>query len=452
MENWYKLAQESIAAESIPISMEEVRSIIDRAYNKNREFLKEDGISFKEFSSKENQDMLEQTLWSDSEFYYRSFKNIPEEITISDILDAYFNNQLTPTKQQKQLQNIPFKNVPPSKTQYPYQNKKLDPLDENSIKDAWLIAAKRIDKNNEKEVNHARYEIYLQWMTNKELSHILNMSQSEINKRIKYWTNINLQASRLHDQINKDVPDQVQWHGLLNSSFLSKREIKPEDINQFVAQVKASNKSGWDKQEGKHLRSYILRSFLALNTNIDYKNLSFQIDQALKPNGEYSPMERLITVRSSSSNTIAHEIGHYLDYKWGEEADPSSYEYGRSATLLFDSYKAEGIKNPARREWTRKLYDFVLAISERGDVHSEYSQDRKEVFARFVAKFIEWTNSQAGERWGYETTYFDKFRDTDFQQFVRLLQEKAYVDIVDPPKVPATKKGVKVFKGWEIEN
>ena len=54
-------------------------------------------------------------------------------------------------------------------------------------------------------------------------------------------------------------------------------------------------------------------------------------------------------------------------------------------------------------------------------------QDRKEVFARFVAKFVDWTDVNAGGSvWKdpYSMPKHDRFDTKDFMDYTKLLQEK----------------------------
>ena len=71
---------------------------------------------------------------------------------------------------------------------------------------------------------------------------------------------------------------------------------------------------------------------------------------------------------------------------------------------------------------------FVDSLTDVSDNRNEYSNDRKEVFARFFAKFVEWTDNLATgiNSYRYESnSYDDKFTQTQYAEFARLLQEKA---------------------------
>ena len=51
-----------------------------------------------------------------------------------------------------------------------------------------------------------------------------------------------------------------------------------------------------------------------------------------------------------------------------------------------------------------------------------------EVFARFIARFVEWTHKNAAMSGFSEDYRKDKFTELDFRRFVYLLQEKSYLD------------------------
>ena len=70
-------------------------------------------------------------------------------------------------------------------------------------------------------------------------------------------------------------------------------------------------------------------------------------------------------------------------------------------------------------------------ISDSGSISSEYTQSKNEVFARFVAQFVEWTSQIATGRnqsFGY-SGFNDKFTAAQFIEFVKILQEKAKLDM-----------------------
>ena len=159
----------------------------------------------------------------------------------------------------------------------------------------------------------------------------------------------------------------------------------------------------------------------AVDTRIDYHDLSFKIGKCEKPTslGQYFPRTNTIIISDLLEKTVAHEIGHYLDYKWARQ-------YGSNYTPLSDSsYVAipEG-----HQEWAKKYRTFVHNLMDKSDIISEYTQKPSEVFARFVAKFSNWCS---GNRYSSHERS-DKFSVQDYMVFVKLLQEKSYLDAKFP--------------------
>jgi hypothetical protein len=134
-------------------------------------------------------------------------------------------------------------------------------------------------------------------------------------------------------------------------------------------------------------------------------------------------------MKQNSPYTLAHEVGHYLDHKWGYECGLGNLLSDASVNL---SIVADST-SPERAQWAKTFQNWVMNISERANISSEYMQRRREAFARFVDSFITWTSSQAG---GYESrdsssSWGDRFHQGDYMQFIKLLQQKAYIDAKD---------------------
>lgn len=432
--NWYKKSQEQITSE-IPLTNQDVKQALDRYFNANKETIK-DFYDAKDYYDARNiydaldVDELSLMLESDTDLYYRYWKFLPENVTVADAIQAYRDKKLKDKTTRPQIEPlIDFKNIKPLKTkkEFPF-SKKTPEQKEQDIIHNWSIATQKFTKEKQQERLRARYQIFLAWSSNKQTADILGISKSELNQKIKQWTNVPLKAITTQDSLNNDVPENIQWHGITNSSFLEKQQIKTEDIDKFVKKITATEQSGWYANSGDILRKYILRSFLAINTSVTYKDLSFLVDSTINFRGEYKNKDKSIYIKETSPHTIAHEIGHYLDHKWAEEAYKNSSSLGITASIMFDSFTPENIKNPLRRQWMKKLYDFIMMISEHSEISSEYYQRRSEVFSRFVAKFINWTNNTAGMKAWTEEYEQDHFTEQQYKQFVRLLQEKSYID------------------------
>ena len=65
------------------------------------------------------------------------------------------------------------------------------------------------------------------------------------------------------------------------------------------------------------------------------------------------------------------------------------------------------------------------------DMMNDYTITPTEIFARFVARFTEWTRKTAtNNRYDYETKWYnDKFIESDYLEFTKLLQEKSKLDL-----------------------
>jgi len=168
---------------------------------------------------------------------------------------------------------------------------------------------------------------------------------------------------------------------------------------------------------------------MSIDTRISYNDLSFIIGSFEKrsTNGRYSPNKKLITVADVNPNTIAHEIGHYLDHKWAEE-----YFGGTIDRYLTDVIEVRFQTLPeGHKEWAMKFREFVHGnLVGKSDIWSEYTQQPREVFARFIDRFTQWTTGR--KNLGDLSRRDDSFSESDFLTWVRLLQEKSYVDAKYP--------------------
>ena len=426
------------------ISQDEVRQMIDRFYKAHRDYYDKREDFYDQDAS-----TMAMELESDYEIYNRYLKNLPEDVYLTEIIEAYRKKELPekvkPKAKKTEEIKIPEKiEAPPIGTLG--EPTKLTPLSPKKLGKLWEIANKRLTKLNEKTIQTARFKIFLHQNINGDVHEKLGISEKEINAKLRTWSNYPLSARGLHNRINagQDIP--TQWTGIINSAYIAKQTVSIKSVDSFVKNIEVKTKS-WGTPNGDSLRNYIVRTLLAIDTRIKYSDLTFIIDSTLKPNGLYENSKKTITVRSNSPNTIAHEIGHYLDHKWAQEGYPGSTN---PASTMIDTLRKGVVteySSALREQWLNRFHDFVMDISERSELGSEYYQDRKEVFARFISKFIDWTNEKTGVKtWKGESYASDRFNENDYLRFVRLLQEKAYVDIAEKPagEVPkyATKEPI----------
>jgi 2'-5' RNA ligase len=295
------------------------------------------------------------------------------------------------------------------------------------LKTLWGQAIKRVTARTRQGIQRARKALLIQHHV-APIEKALGVTRSEINKKLRSWANYPAAAVDLHNSLNADKPAVSQWTGIQNMALVNQAEVLPEDIDAFVKNVDPTE-DWYDPADqvaqnaGRELRQYIARAFLGINTRIDYSDLSFTIDSHMKPRGVYYPVDTSIAVQRYAKNTVAHEIGHYLDDKFAREAGVRS------------GYASDGIKgidiSPERQQWLDRFQEFVLDISVRADPRSEYTQRPQEVFARFIDGFVRWTEEQAGVPTYSENLYDDKFTRGDYVTWVGMLQEKALVDAKD---------------------
>ena len=429
--NWYKSAQQEDASSIISKSDFERR--LQMLFNQYREAL--DYKSWQQWI-REDPNGVYLTLDSDADFYRNYMQNVSEDINIRDIVDAYLNGQLKDIPQQPyQYTQMPIERTDIGERTLPWQAEEQKELSVDEAQSLYQLASQRKTKSNEQEVFDARKKILLFYNTDKDLAVKIGIADAELNKRIRSMVGFSVSSKRLHERLNQDIPSEHQWSGMLNSSFIGQNKISPEELDQFVKNIDVSDegvKSYYYKDNGEMLRRYIAATFMAIDTRLAYDDLSFKIGRFEKSttNGNYSSQENLITISDININTIAHEIGHYLDYKFSRELYPKA-AYGLSEMSIGDIDRFSDMNNISdpKKEWFKKAKSFIEDIRKGGDISSEYTQRPGETFSRFIDRFTSWTNKKAG---GYvydrESYRQDKFSEQDFVTWVRLLQEKSYVD------------------------
>jgi hypothetical protein len=329
----------------------------------------------------------------------------------------------------------------PAEGRMPWQPQGGEPLTPEQAAQAWEVAKQRPGKKNEQAVGDARKSLYVAFASDKELAEKLGMTNAELNRQMKSWSGLGAKAMQLQDQLNGDVPEDHQWTGITNSSFLGRQQVSAEDIDQLVADVDVSGESSrhWYGNKGEKLRGYIARAFMAIDTRLTYKDLKFKVGnlKERRANGTYDVFNKTITIDKDSQDTVAHEIGHHIDWKFGEQ-----YTGGR-VSLADTTVRRERYPDIPEQHWAwiEKYRGFVDDLQRKARVTNSYYQEPSEVLARFIDAFTDWVGQQAGQRayrdqWEETTAQRDKFNEADFRAWVRLLQEKSYIDA----RVPYEKK------------
>ena len=340
---------------------------------------------------------------------------IDEEFYVADIIEAYEKGTLT----GKAKQNV-VKRLDTSKTSNATDTRVFAPKDIKNAQEIYKVALERVTNSNREKVYQARADIIM-FAHNRGAAEALGLTQSELNKKLATWARYTTRAKDVSMRINKDVSLFNKWTGIENSTILNRASVSDEELNNLVNDIKGDS-NGWQ-------RSYIMRTMLALDTHIDYSELNFEFVGTPKTtfgksvNGLYDNSHRKITVKYNAPHTVAHEMGHFLDYLWARD-------FGCGGALT-DGLGRDKVTDADVKQFLTNFDEFIEQIENVADIRSEYTMDRKEVFARFVAKFVQWVDLVANGKQSYAqeySSYNDKFSASQYVEFVRLLQEKSMLD------------------------
>ncbi len=400
---------------------EDAERMIQSVFNVNRSELAEDGIkTWREWLDRIGPAWIGMAIDNDAGLYNLYLSKEPEGTHGADIVEQFVGGQL-PRKPQV-YQPVQRPTVEPTgfqENRLPWQSQPHEALDAVQARDLYERATQR---GGNEEVAEARKSLYFAFNKDKLLAQKIGISQRELNDRIRSYSGLRVKDTHLEDSLNRDVPEEHQWTGITNSTFLGKQTVSNEELDQFVKDIDVEKGATyWHGTVGEQLRHGILTTFLAIDTRIDYGDLSFVINKIEKRGkrfgGEYSNTERKITISDVNPNTIAHEVGHYLDYKWARNL-------GIMTSPLSETMGVSGI-NEDQSSWHQRFRLFIHSLAERADIYSEYTQERREIFARFIDAFMQWSNRGRVHRESYRA---DKFEERDYHTFVSLLQEKSYLD------------------------
>lgn len=433
---WYKWSQEQFEEWETPpdqwgLSRSHVEDMIARVKGAS-------GIG----SSYQDEDQRDITdddlaLWAENDFeiYNRYLSKLPENINAWDVFKAYRSGLLpsyiSPPEKTKALDISDVPEVPVDGLFWePY---KYNHLDQASLLKLLQVAKTRVTPTNNPIVSDARHQIFLASFKDPDILNKLGIRQTDLNKMLRSWTNLPAKSLSLEKQINDGASNlTTEWTGISNSSYLSTMNIDARDIDGFFKDIKVSgDNDAWNDSRGESLRKWILRAVLAIDTHIKYDDLSFEVVDVIhhnefkNPRGLYMSPSKMIQIRESHPHTVSHEMGHYLDYKWTEDLTSMNTPVAFSdATFNVDKV----FRDEESKQFYHLFQEFVMDISERSEISSEYYQRRHEVFARFIAKFVDWVHKKAGNwEWG-ESHYRDNFSEFHFIRFIKILQMKSYLD------------------------
>jgi len=341
-----------------------------------------------------------------------------DDFLLESIVEAYQNGTLIGSEKQTAQRLDVSKEID-------YQDNRFYAPQEIQIgKELYEVANQRVTNANRQEVYKARANFIIA-AHNKGFAEAMGLTQEEVSKKLKSWANYTKKAMDLSNSLNEGVASQNRWSGIENSSIVNTISVSNEEMGKMVKEIKGDS-SGWQRQ-------YITSTMLALDTHIDYSNLTFEFEAGQKMSenaaGQYFQDEETIRISHAGQNTVAHEIGHYLDHKWAEDL-------GYAGKSLTDKYLKTDHLNAEQKQFVENFKLFVEDIENSSYLGSEYSQKNdywqrsNEVFARFVGKFTEWVKNQAtNNRYGYEDKWYkDNFTERQYREFVKILQEKSMLD------------------------
>ena len=422
--NWFiKIAQERI------LSRPEFEDMVQRVYNRYREPLEEYGFkTWREWLNNDTPYNMSLTIESEHDIYDRYLRDLPEEIRAIDLINMYKLNELPlSSKITRDFSQIPIEPTFSEEPSLPWQKKKAKDISQDEAIVIYDTASQRMTKTNREQVLEARKELYFAFNSDKDLPKKLGIKPSELVKRIRQYSGLTSKSIQLEESFNRGVPEEHQWVGITNTSFIGRQSVDHNELESLVKYITVSRGSSdeYKKQEGEILRNYIARTFLAIDTKIDYSDLGFDINNIEKKTtkGEFKSQENKIVIDQMSPNTVAHEIGHYLDYKWARQYDDNISPLSTSSRTIKEFPKEH-------QTWIIKFKNFVQNLVDKSDIGSEYTQRPSEVFARFIDKFTRWTSGEKNH--GYYIDRNDRFSESDYRLFVRILQEKSYIDAAFP--------------------
>jgi hypothetical protein len=348
-----------------------------------------------------------------------------EEYQISDVLDAYLAGTLVGKEKPK------AKRLDVSKSTRLKDDRFYSPQKIEDAQKTFELAKQRAVGNDVNAIIRARAEILL-FAHNKGAAELLGITQAELNKKLRSWSKYSATAKNISQRINAGVAEENRWTGIENSSYISKARVSVEDIERLVSSVEGDSR-GYE-------RKYIARVMLAADTHIDYSGLKLKFGTSQQVNddygtgnrvlGFYDDTNRIVEVTHDKPHTVAHEMGHYIDAQWGRDllGINSSHLFltrGINEDMVRDRHGEQGV------QFLKNFKIFMDSLTDVNSNSSGYTNNREEVFARFFARFVEWTDNIAtGNRYySYESgMYGDKFTQAQFVEFARLLQEKALLD------------------------
>lgn len=344
---------------------------------------------------------------------------LDDEFTIEDVLDAYSNQSLTGAVKEKKSYDVDL-----SKSAGYKDNRFYAPKAPAVTAETLNTANLRATAANKDQVNKARLDILIAAHNDANIADKLGITKTELNKKLRTWSRYSARAMSLAEKLNNGVALENQWSGLQNCSIISQMNVTDDDINSMVKSITGTSRG--------NERNYIAKTILAADTHIDWSwlNFEFKAGRAVENSANVRGLfgnDNIIIGGNGYLNTVAHEMGHALSNKWA--SDLMGTEPGHGTDLADHLYNESYIKDPDAKRFAKHFETFMDSLTDVNDIRSEYTNRPGEVFARFFAKFVEWTNKTAGNYFFSENEYYkDQFKPSQYTEFVKLLQEKAALD------------------------
>lgn len=361
-----------------------------------------------------------------SELYHSFIEPIQDELGdngIVDVIKAYQRGELSDQDgsrvQKTQKPNLNISESPRVRDERFYSGSNV----EATRKDLEIGKQRAVGKDKD-SIYQARGKI-LVFSHNRGAAEKLGISQNELNRLLRSWSAYPTGTLELSKRVNDGIGESAQWHGLENMANLSRFNARNEDVARLVRSISGDS--------NQFQRNYITRAMMALDTHIDYSGLAFEFRNCedVKSyekcvNGYYSPAENKIVCIRNAPETVAHEMGHYIDRKWGEDLSGGTYKHHLTSKL--PQRVLDGDSDISR--FCSNFNELIEDLDETAVETSEYTLRKTEIFARFVASFVAWVERKST---GIVNTFADNpfgdgFNERQYLKFIRILQEKAYLD------------------------
>lgn len=427
----------------------DVERLIAMAYNRGREYFQEAGYKdWKQWWAGDPEE-VESFIANDGDLYRFAaglIDEADEDWSVGSLLKAYGSGELK-GRYHRPTQLGPA-NIGPERPlsltkPEPWSSVPRQELSEDEAKKIYSLAATRVTKKNITEVMDARTSLFLAANTDKSLADKLGIPRKDLDKQIRKYSGLTASAMQLEEKINvsvsptgelEEINENYRWNGITNTSYLGRTVLDPDDMDQLFGKIhveKEGEESGYFQGPGRVLRYYISQVALAIDTRMSYRDLEFKIGSFDRSTvrGMFNPGRKpTITVRRDSPYTVAHEMGHYLDNKFAKEFGSDNYYLSMASEI---NTKNEFYQKKYAHEylrWAEKFQEFIDELMTRADIRSEYTQGRHETFARFISFFVSWTSKIATRRSIEQSSFADRFSDLDCRNWIRLMQEKSYLD------------------------